>query len=104
VEAHGKEGSLSLHACNTSGEFNLADRERVTSVKSSVHVRVGHASKELGLLLPKFGGGNGVERHLIRGGCISFEDFVVLPFLLIFLLECDQSVSLLSLLIVRVAT
>lgn len=97
METHGEQSSLTLHAGNTSSEFDLADGERVTSVQSSVHVRVGHTSEELGLLLTELGGGNGVEGHLAGAGRVGFEDMLFLPDLLVLLLNGNEGVSLLSL-------
>jgi hypothetical protein len=97
VETHREESALALHAGDTSGKLDLTDGKRVTSVQSSVHIRIGHASKELGLLFPKLGGGHGMEGHLASAGRVGFEDMLVLPYFLVFLLNGDESISLLGL-------
>jgi hypothetical protein len=71
-------------------------------MQGAVHVGVGHASEELGLLLTQLGGGDGVEGDLVGRGSIGLEDTVLLPFLLILLFDSNQRVSLLSLLVVRI--
>jgi hypothetical protein len=96
VETHREESALALHAGNTSSKLDLTDGERVTSVQSSVHIRIGHASKELGLLFSKLGGGNGMEGHLVGARRVGFEDMLVLPDLLVLLLNGNEGVSLLS--------
>jgi hypothetical protein len=101
VETHREESSLALHAGNAGSELDLTDGERVASVQSSVHVGVGHASKELGLLLTELGGGHGMEGHLADAGRVGFEDMLLLPDLLVLLLNGDEGVSLLSLDTVR---
>jgi hypothetical protein len=95
VESHGEEGSLSLHSRVSSLELDLGERERVTSVKGSVHVRVGHAPKELGVLLTKLiGVGDGV---LLESRSVGLVGLVLSPELLVLLLDRNESIALLGL-------
>jgi hypothetical protein len=86
-----------LHGSHTGAELDLADREGVPGVQSTVHIRESHASKPLGLFLTELGGGDGVQWHFCGGGSIGLENAILLPFLLVFLFDCDQRITFLCL-------
>jgi hypothetical protein len=95
VKSQRKQGSLSLHSGITSLELHLAQGERVTSMKGAVHVRVGHATKELRIA---FAQGIGICGGIfLDGRRIGLEHMTFCPELLILLLDGDESVTLLGL-------
>lgn len=69
----------------------------MTGVESTVHVRISHGSEEFGLLFSQLGRRDGVEGHLSCRRGIRLENAVFGPFLLILLLDDNQSVTLLGL-------
>jgi hypothetical protein len=95
VKSQRKQGSLSLHSGITSLELYLAQGERVTSMKGAVHVRVGHAPKELGVAFTQ---GIGIRGGIfLEGRRIGLEHTAFCPELLVLLLDGDESVTLLGL-------
>ncbi len=66
-------------------------------MEGPVHVWVGHCTKEFGVLLPNLSGRDGVEGYFGGRRRIGLEDSIFLPLLLIFLLDCYESVSFLGL-------
>lgn len=93
MEAEGEERSFSLHALVASHKLNFGEGKGVSEVERSVHVRVGHTSKELGVLFSQFF--HGVIGFF--GGTVDLPYFVVLPDLLVPFLDCHGGISLSSL-------
>jgi hypothetical protein len=97
MESHGKQGPTTLHSRHSSRELDFGDGKGVPCVQSAVHVGVCHGAEELGVFLAEGGGGDGVQRDFLEGRGIGLEDTIFLPFLLVFLLDGNEFVSLFSL-------
>jgi hypothetical protein len=66
-------------------------------MESTVHIRIGHSTEELGILRTELRGGHAALRNLREGGSINLENLVLLPLRLIFLLDSDKGISFLGL-------
>jgi hypothetical protein len=102
VETKREQRPLAHHPLETTREFDLGDGERVTEMKTSVHVRVRERSKPLWILRPDLGRSHGpglrVNGFGIGGGggrgSVDLEDFLVEPVLLSLLFDFNESISL----------
>ena len=56
VETKREQSPLALHTSKTGHELDLTGRETVSSMQSTVHIRVGHGSEEFGVLFTNLGG------------------------------------------------
>lgn len=95
VETQRKQSTLSLHPSKARLEFDFAKGEGVASVESSVHVRIGHAAKELGVVFSKdiavFSG------VFFKRGRVGLECTVFSPLLLVLFFNSNQGIALLGL-------
>lgn len=105
VETKREQRPLTQHPLETTRKLNLGDGERVTEMKTSVHVRVRERPEPFRILCPDLGRGHGCGRRVDGFGiggrgrrrCVNLEDFMVEPVLLGLLFDCDQGISLASL-------
>jgi len=97
METQREKNCLSFHSLVSREELNFWERECMAEMERSVHVRVCHTSKELGILFSKF-----CCRHIWwTFWIVGFPCFFLSPEFLIFLLDCNICISLLGLTIVR---
>ena len=64
------------------------------------HVGISHGGELFGLLLAELCRSDGVEGNILESRSVGLEDVVLLPLLLVLLLRCNESVTLVGLRIV----
>ena len=69
----------------------------MSNVRGSVDVWICHGRHVLWVLLANIGCGDGVVGNVFESRRILLENMVLLPFLLVLLLGCDESVTLVCL-------
>jgi hypothetical protein len=92
VETQWEEGSLTSHTLETDTEFNLGQGETVTSMENTIHIWVSHRGHKFWVFGVELLDWN-LNLLFLQGWSILLKDFLVSPYLLILLLNINESVS-----------
>jgi len=89
VETKREKSTLAQHSLETGGKLNLGESEAVTGMEDTIHVRVSHGTKKLGVLRSKLSR----RDNRIVGRGVNLEGLLLSPKLLVSFLDVDKGIT-----------